>query len=206
MENKRKLTKVGSILSIIAWSLNILSLIASGILVLLVFDILISAGGEIATSAYTSLMQLIIAFVISILLIVYSAKAISTSNKDLESYMKKKSSILFVAIVNLLNAFYSIIDLTDTLTDNGTLDTFTIIIMVASIIVCLLLLVSGIMISVDYSRANKEFKSLQTTKVETSEQNNEEPVEEKLEKLNKMRKNGLISEEEYEKLKSDLLK
>ncbi len=210
MENKRKLTKVGSILSIIAWSLNILALIVTGIFVLFVIATLNELGSEDLTSLYSNLISLVVSFVISIFLIVYSAKAIKLSNVDLETYMTKKSTILFVAIVNLLNAFYSVIEISKSA--KSLTDTIVIITFILTILVCVLLLVSGIMILVDYFKANNKLKTLQTTSQnEVNEENSEqkpeeETIEEKLEKFNKMKEDGLISEEEYEKLKSDLLK
>lgn len=211
MENKRTLTKTGAILGIVAWSINILSLIFTGFFLLIAIDILIDINGSLPTSALSSIIKHVVAFVISIILIVYSAKSIKIANKDLPSFMKKKQTILFVAIVNLLNVCYNVFDLIDLFSKNREInDTNTLILVASSIIVCLLLLVAGILMLVDVSKATKELNTLQTTPAveETTEQKQiqEEPVEDKLAKLNKMKEDGLISQEEYEKLKSEMLK
>lgn len=211
MENKRTLTKTGAILGIVAWSINILSLIFTGFFVMLAIDIMIDINGSLPTTALSSIIELLVTFVISIILIVFSAKSIKIANKDLQTFMKKKQTIMFVAIVNLLNVCYSVFDLIDLFSENGSIDdNYTLIVVAASIIVCLLLLIAGIMMLVDVSKATKELKTLQTTQAveETTEQKQvqEEPVEDKLAKLNKMKEDGLISQEEYEKLKAEMLK
>lgn len=205
MENKRTLTKAGSILGIVAWSINILVMSYSLFIVFLFVDISTSLDSEVSSDGLILLFRLIFNIAISIVLIVMSAKTIKASNKDVQTFVSKRSIINFAAVVNIINACYCIY--------NVICSSFSIIDLILDIVICALLLVSGILILVDLSKANKLLQTLPQSIPEQQVQNTEqqvetksETIEDKLEKLNKMKENGLISEEEYEKLKKDLLK
>ena len=211
MANKRTLTKAGAITSIVAWSLNILL----GIYVVAMLAYVISiakAAGQLDESVQaviiTSVASIVVSIGISILLLVFSVKILKFARLDNKEYAAKKGTILFVAIVNLLNVVYSIISMAQDGFDwTGAI----------SILIVLGLLASAILILVDYSKNNKELQAQELAEKAVATEVKAEPevvnpapveetVEDKLAKLNKMKADGLISEEEYNQMKADLLK
>lgn len=213
MNNKRTLTKAGGIVSIVAWALNIL-LGAYLLGVLAYFMMVYSSMGvmdpELQAALLSSVITVIIPLAISIILVVYSIRTLKYSKLDCKEYASKKGTILFVAIVNLLNVVYSIISMIDSGFDWTS---------VVSILIVLALLASAILILIDFSKAQKEanaeklaeqtaqnIESANQTQTVVDAQVKEETIEDKLEKLNKMKADGLISEEEYNQMKADLLK
>lgn len=211
MTNKRTLTKAGAIVSIVSWSLNILlGAYLLGVLayILMAYSSMGVMDAEVQAVLLSTGITVIISLAISIILVVYSVRTLKYSKLDCKEYASKKGTILFVAIVNLLNVVYSIVSMFDSGFDWTS---------IVSILIVLGLLASAILIIVDFCKNNKELqaqelaeKTAQTEVQAQPEVVNPEPVEEtvedKLAKLNKMKADGLISEEEYNQMKADLLK
>lgn len=119
-------------------------------------------------------------------------------------------TIIAIAVINILNALYCLFSLIGSAFDWTS---------AVSIVISLGLLASAVLLIVDFVKCQKEAQSEKlaekaaanaeqenTTQTVVDVQVKEESVEDKIEKLNKMKADGLITEDEYNQMKSDLLK
>lgn len=210
MNNKRTLTKAGGIVSIVAWALNILMCLYLGYIIMVLYAF--ASASDVDVMGYYSLLigSTIGSLVVSILLLVYSIKVLKFTKLNCKEFVAKKGTIIFVAVVNILNFIYSIYSMIGVGFDWTS---------AVSLVIALALLTSAILILIDFSKAQKEanaeklaeqtaqnIESANQTQTVVDAQVKEESIEDKLEKLNKMKVDGLISEEEYNQMKADLLK
>lgn len=211
MNNKRTLSKAGSIVSIVSWSLNILLYIYIGYVLLVLISLMNASGSGADASAVTVLFLSVVAsLAISIVLLISSIRILKFTKLDSKEFVAKKRTIIAIAVINILNALYCLFSLIGSEFDWTS---------AVSIIIALGLLASAVLLIVDFVKCQKEAQAeeLAEKTAATAEQENttqtvvdvqvkEESVEEKLEKLNKMKTDGLITEDEYNQMKSDLLK
>lgn len=211
MNNKRTLSKAGSIVSIVSWSLNILLYIYLGYVLLVLFSLINASGSGADASAVIALISSVVAsLAISIALLIYSIRILKFTKLGAKEFVAKKGTIIAIAVINILNALYCLFSLIGSEFDWTS---------AVSIIIALGLLASAVLLIVDFVKCQKEAQAeeLAEKATATAEQENttqtvvdvqvkEESVEDKLEKLNKMKADGLITEDEYNQMKSDLLK
>lgn len=160
---KRGLSIAGSILGIIAWIINILLLAFTGYVVAIFLSLAIDNGSTLTLEFWLQVVQLIFCFVVSVLLVVLCSMTIHYSKKGIEVFTNKKATVVFVAIVNLLNAIYSAIQLLQ-------LEDASILAYVAYIAITFFLLLSSILLIADISKANKELKTVQIAEANTGVQ------------------------------------
>lgn len=211
MNNKRTLSKAGSIVSIVSWSINILLYIYLGYVLLVLISLISASGSGADASAVFALISTVVAsLAISIVLLIYSIRILKFTKLDAKEFVAKKGTIIAIAVINILNALYGLFSLIGSEFDWTS---------AVSIVISLGLLASAVLLIVDFVKCQKEAQAekLAEKAAATAEQENttqtvvdvqvkEESVEDKIEKLNKMKADGLITEDEYNQMKSDLLK
>lgn len=211
MNNKRTLSKAGSIVSIISWSLNILLYVYCGYILLVLISLMNSSGAGADTSAVAVLISSVVAsLAISIVLLIFSIRILKFTKLGAKEFVAKQGTIIAIAVVNILNALYCFFSMIGNEFDWTS---------AVSIVIALGLLASAVLLIVDFVKCKKQAQAEElaekaavaaeqenTTQTVVNVQVKEESVEDKLEKLNKMKADGLITEDEYNQMKADLLK
>lgn len=210
-KQKRPLTLAGAILNIIGYSVNIVAtgyaIFATWLVLSIALDL--GASGDESVTLMSTLIGTLIGYVIRIALsitsIVLSAKAIKISKMSIEDFETKKKTLWALYIINLVLVFYGLFSL------GMSLDTVTIYILIDAVI-WILLGLAALFFALDLGKNKKaaDAQKIATTQsapvVEETKKDSEENTIEKLSELNKMKEDGLITEEEYNNMKSDLLK
>ena len=223
MQRKRSLTLAGSILNIIAYAINIISLLYTAYLVVVIIALANGLGGNDASSGIaigTLIGQIVGGFLISIVMIVLSSMLIRMRKLSAKEFDKKKIIPIFVIVFDFLHFGFGIMS-----NLKGIIQEFNYLLII-SILINICQLVAGILILVDFSK-NAKYVKEEATMALANGANNSEPVQttaqeqsqspasenvlsddkiKKLEELSKLRNDGLITEEEYQNLKNDLLK
>ena len=154
-----------------------------------------------ATGAGTLAIVMIITIAIAVLGLIFNILSIPTWNKAPEVFRKKRGVIITAIVFNLLIVVLSLIGYAD----EGATVNFL------SILMLLCLIAASVMYIVDLATEKKRVAELeaQNATEETTETAQDSPVqastatalEEKLVKLNQMKEQGIIDEEEYNELK-----
>lgn len=213
MENKKTMTKTGSIMSIVAYSINIALLLYSSIILCLFITAI--AGTNPDAETQVAIQSALLAFLpatlgavaISIVMIVLCSKILKYSKLSAVEFDRKKGTIIFVICILFL---HGVVGLYQSFDGIGEWTSYI------NIIISLMLIASGILLTIDFANnskvANAQIAAEQQAKAAEVEKANaeakvveSETLEDKLEKLNKLKTDGLITEEEYSKMKSDLL-
>lgn len=213
MEKKRNMTKAGGIMAIVAYSVNILLLLYSAFALYIVIAALAGSNPDAETQAaiqvaIMSMLPVVLgALAISIVMIVLCSKLLKTTKLSPLDYSKKKGMIIFIIVILFL---HGVVGLYQSFAELSEWTNYL------NIVISLILIASGILITIDFAKNSKEASAQmvaeQQAKADEIAKANEETkavsdesLEDKLEKLNNMKAEGLITEEEYDKMKADLL-
>ena len=201
---KRPLTLIAAILATVLVGIDFLiELIGFFQIISLLSNPSINASGIGGALALMVIMILIIATCL-----ILNICSIPTWNKDAQGYKKKKGLLIATIVFNFIAMFLYIISML-----GGLSNAFSLILV---IIVMISLLASSTLYIVDLARESSKVEKLAKTTEQVSAQetspaqkepakSNSQPLETKLEKLNEMKKNGLISTEEYESIKKSYI-
>ena len=201
---KRPLAKAGSIINIIISAISLIYYAYASYIMYIVSVLALKLEDEASTTGSELLVYFIIMlsiFALSIAIIVLSSLIIKNCKLSIQDYNKKKkiniALFLITTLVVALHLFYLI----------------SVGFGFMSIICIITLVLTNIFLLADL-RKNK--KALKNPPEEILEQNTtssqpapvkpQESIEDRLIKLNDLKIKGLISEEEYNSLKQDLLK
>lgn len=185
---KRKLLLSGFILGTVG--LGIFSLI----LVIGLIQIFAILGGELASSGAGGVLALtIFEVLIFIVAFVLNAVCINTWNNE-EKFNKKKATIYTTIVFN----FISIIFLFYTFFGGGTAESI-----VFSVIVFLCVVAANVLVLIDLTSSTNKQENVVADSNDTadSEISDTDKLEEKLKKLEALKNENKISEEEYNELK-----
>ena len=185
---KRKLLLSGFILGTVG--LGIFSLI----LVIGLIQIFAILGGELASSGAGGVLALtIFEVLIFIVAFVLNAVCINTWNNE-EKFNKKKATIYTTIVFN----FISIIFLFYTFFGGGTAESI-----VFSVIVFLCVVAANVLVLIDLASSTNKQENVVADSNDTadSEISDTDKLEEKLKKLEALKNENKISEEEYNELK-----
>ena len=214
MERKRPITLSAGIVNIVAYAIYIIltGFVAYVALIsLALINDLGASGAETAAATATiggMLVACAIRLALAIVSIIMSAKLIKLSKASVQDYAAAKGKILSVAIINFIIVAYGLISY---LTSG--LDTSSLLISVGEILMFVAMLVVAILVIVDFKN-NKKLADAEQAQIAAAASQPVEPAAtatddenlDKLAKLNEMKASGLISDEEYEQMKADLLK
>ena len=219
MEKRRSLSLSAGILNIIAYAIYILLTMFLGYVTFIAIALIIDLNATASVNIYSIIGSCVVRLILAITSIIMSAKIIKLSKASVQDYNAAKSKILSVIIINFIVVAYGLISY---LISGISAD--LLLISIGEILMFAIMLIVAILLIVDINKnkklANQEQASIiagsQTT-VEPTIQPAVQPslpVEpaapddkvEKLERLNELKANGLISQEEYEKLKADIIK
>lgn len=213
---KRPLTLTGAILGVVANAINAVYFIIS---LIILGDIAAYAGAYLPAGI---IVVYVLLLGISIAGLVLSILTIKTWNKDSETYRKKKGLIITSIVFNFVSTLFL---LTCVFISAGSVIVYYIILM-------LMIMAAGVLCLVDLCLEGKRSANnhvaeavvadVQPTTVVTpvAEVQPAQPVvqaqpvtekaantlEDKIEKLNSMKENGLITDEEYKELKANYIK
>lgn len=214
MERKRPITLSAGIVNIVAYAIYIIltGIVAYVALVsLAIINDLGASASETAVATATiggMLVACAIRLALAIVSIIMSAKLIKLSKASVQDYAAAKGKILSVAIINFIIVAYGLISY---LTSG--LDTSSLLISIGEILMFVAMLVVAILVIVDFKN-NKKLADAEQAQIAAAASQPVEPAAtatddenlDKLAKLNEMKASGLISDEEYEQMKADLLK
>lgn len=196
---KRILTKIGAIIDTVLYGLLaalcslLFGLILSGSVRLMELDVFI------LDKLFTAVLILII-FIISIVGLVFSIKAISFSRESLEAYRNKYPLLISNVVFNSMFAVLLIfIDKNPSLIG---------VVILGCFIAC------GILFVVDMARNSIMLEKLENSKNENTDENGDEreeqnsanDLESQLKKLSELKEQNLITEKEYTSLREKLVK
>ena len=160
----------------------------------LVIDILSSTS---ATGGATALALLILDLAIAVVTLVLNAVSIKAWNRGPEAYKKYKGIVIAATVFNFIMIVSLIVGIATT-----TAETFPIL----NIIIILALVAANVLAYVDLGLEGKRVAKLEAEGSMLEEDAQEATdVERKIEKLNSMKEQGLISDEEYEELKKSYI-
>lgn len=160
----------------------------------LVIDILSSTS---ATGGATALALLILDLAIAVVTLVLNAVSIKAWNRGPEAYKKYKGKVIAATVFNFIMIVSLIVGIATT-----TAETFPIL----NIIIILALVAANVLAYVDLGLEGKRVAKLEAEGSMLEEDAQEATdVERKIEKLNSMKEQGLISDEEYEELKKSYI-
>lgn len=161
---------------------------------LIVFAALIDAVAGAGSGAATVVVIMGLTLALSVVSIVFNAIAITAWNKDAERFIKKRGMVITAIVFNFIVALFIIIGMI-AYAAVGVVDVLLLLVCIAS----------NVLYIVDLCLEKKRVAKLAGETVATEEvaetQVEASDVEAKIEKLNKMKEQGMISEEEYEELK-----
>ncbi len=180
---KKKLLLSGTIIGTICSAIYTLILL---IAIVQVFSILGSYAAEVAGPMLLIILQWLV-FVVDLIL---NAVSINAWNNE-EKFKKKKATIITAIVFNFICAIIAIFSI------NGEASTASI---VFSIIILIGLIVASILDIIDLS-TKKDVKQ-----VTENTENEDKGISEKIEKLNKLKEEDKITEEEYNSMKEDAIK
>ncbi|MBR2909588.1 MAG: SHOCT domain-containing protein [Clostridia bacterium] len=214
MEKKRALTFSAGIMNIVAYSIYVILTAYVGYIALITIALIADLGGadaELAATATATITGLLVGcifrLVLAIVSIVMSAKLIKISKASVQDYAKAKSKIISVIVINFIIVAYGFISYI-----TSGLDASMLVVSIGEILMFVAMLVAAILLIVDIKN-NKKLAEQEQAQIIASASAPATPAPtadddklDKLTKLNEMKANGLISDEEYEQMKADLLK
>lgn len=234
MKTKRPLTLTAGILTIILNVIVALATAYLAFLTYLIVSVAIGVGSQNGQtpdadfmSAIIMLVELVAQIVLAIVMIVLSSIMLKNHKLAPADYKKKKGIFIAVAIILFLQTASRIYDVISVLADS-TGD--NLLFVVAYVLIIAVSLMSAIFIIVDYNKNDKLLAAaeLETANISTpqttvtasttestptetpvapaQEAPKAETTEDKLAKLNELKTNGVITEEEFETMKSKLMK
>ena len=219
MEKRRSLSLSAGILNIIAYAIYILLTMFLGYVTFIAIALIIDLNATASVNIYSIIGSCVVRLILAIISIVMSAKIIKLSKASVQDYNAAKSKILSVIIINFIVVAYGLISY---LISGISAD--LLLISIGEILMFAIMLIVAILLIVDINK-NKKLANQEQASIIAGSQTTVEPtiqpaiqpslpVEpatpddkvEKLERLNELKANGLISQEEYEKLKADIIK
>ena len=183
---KRPMTLTASILGTVMHS--VYSIIELYVLILL----LDYAGG--VNGSGIVMVSTAIALALSIIALVFNAISIAAWNKSQDNFKKKRKFVITAIVFNFIVILFIIIGLLM----SGSLA-------VLDIITLIVLIAANVLFIVDLAIEKKRFAQPEEVAVEAVAAPKSD-IEAKIEKLNDMKAQGLISDEEYEELKKSYIK
>ena len=209
----RSKTKVAGILNIVAYSLYTLTTI---VMAYLSFVLIVGLGGALSEATgsgnsvvTTAIVSIIIPYlirlalnIVCLVLSIRSLKLVKMSPADYEANKKRANALFVLNIIVVAFALLSII-----------ISGFNAYVII-DVILWALLITAAVLYKVDMKKNAQALAQEQVQATTVAPASAVEPTVkpaddnsiEKLEKLNKLRTEGLITEEEYAKMKADLLK
>ena len=196
---KRPMTLVSGILGLVS---HVMNLVFTFMNIALVFALIadLEYNPEATGAFIAALILVVISLTISIVVFVFSILALTTWNKAPEVYKSKKSKI----IVAIVFAFLGIVA------------SYLVSNMIVAILTTLMFIAAAVLAIVDLCLENKRLAAAGVTAenateeaapaVEAAPATKADDIEAKIEKLNDMKANGLINDEEYEELKKKYIR
>ncbi len=209
---RRKKTFTAAVLNIVAYSIYIVfSAVLIFYITVLVMALLEASSSDADVAAVLgSIATLIGSYVINIILdiicLILSCKCIKISKMSVQDYASKKSIVSALFVMNIIVVCLGVI---------GTLSSGISWLSLIDLAIWAMLIVSTVFFAIDLKENQKQVQAEQaqvfesvasSTSTSAPEEKKEENVEQKIEELNKMKADGLITDEEFEKLKQDLMK
>lgn len=209
---RRKKTFTAAVLNIVTYSIQIVfSAVLMFYIIVLVMALLEASNSDAdAAAVLGSIVTLIGSYVINIILdiicLILSCKCIKISKMSVQDYASKKSIVSALFVMNIIVVCLGVI---------GTLASGISWLSLIDLAIWAMLIVSAVFFAIDLKENQKQVQAEQaqvfesvasSTSTSAPEEKKEENVEQKIEELNKMKADGLITDEEFEKLKQDLMK
>lgn len=191
---KRPMTLTAGILGIVSHALMMILSLVSVVGIIAILDLGASSGADpdaLAAVGIISLILIVICVVVGILGLIFNILAVKTWNKSTADYKAKKGKIITAIVFNFIGAGVIFIA--------GNI--------IISVLVMLMLIASAVLLIVDLCLEKKRVPveaQVQETAKETVAKKTD--LEDRIEKLNNMKDQGLISEEEYQELKKSYIK
>lgn len=182
---KRPMTLTSGILGIVSHSL----ILVFGIInMIFAFELMALASNEYAGLFVGAIIMVVYALAVSIVGLVFSILTTKAWKKDTEVFKSKKGKI----ITSIVFAFLGIVA------------AFLVANIIVAILVMFMLIATAVLAIVDLCLEKKRAGKVE--EVSTTAAPNASELEDKIEKLNDMKAQGMISDEEYEELKKNYIK
>ena len=188
---KRPMTLTASILGTVMHALYTISEL---IMFALVIDLM--GGSSVDSSSTIVIVAMVIAMLLSIVSLVFNALSIPSWNKSPAIFRKKRGLVITAIVFNFIVVLLILISC------------FTSAVGVLDVILMLVIVASSVLYIVDLSIEKKRVEKLEELNavvVQPEVKNTTSDLEDKIEKLNNMKANGLITDEEYNQLKKDYI-
>lgn len=189
---KRPLTLTAGILGIVSHAVILVFSLINLIMGIALLGEGASAGADaniLASAGIVMFVMFAVAIVIGILGLIFNILSVKTWNKDAEVYKAKKGKTICAIVFNFL----------------GIIAVFLVMNIILAILLMLVLIAAGVLAIVDVCLEKKRVPASAEATVETTvEATAETPksdLEAKIEKLNAMKEQGMITDAEYEELK-----
>ena len=207
---KRPLTSTGTILCTVIFSILIFGQILSCILLSVASSVIsfeTSIGGNSDAAVVSLISTLVILSVVSLIIyiicLVLNACSISASSATPKRYKNKKGLLITTAVFNILVFLFSLC--VNIFQFVSYFNPFQIL----SFVVEIGILLGGIFLIVDLIKEKQRVEDYQEEQVSFSPQapasNEIDSITAELNKLNRLKENGVISDAEYEQLKHKIL-
>ncbi len=206
-QQKRNKTFTAAILNIVSYSIYILFtavLIITSISLLAGVATAGGADGAVVAGAAAGLMVgYFIRLALDIVCLVLSCKCIKISKMSVQDYAAKKGIIASCYIINIILVVFGLI---------STLMSGISLLSLIDVALWAMLIVAAVFFAIDLKKnqekVNQEQAQIFAETASSTKSAEEKEVSsiDKLDELNKMKADGLISDEEFEKMKKDLMK